>query len=448
MKKVIKMYLAVFMSVMMFFGNFSFATLGSSSARNIYLELEKANINSIKEFLDKNESLFDTDFNTCREELEIYGESLPGDFNNLKLKALGESDIKNNYYFSKVSLGSTQADKLSLEMVLKDNKVMIQIPELYEKHISVDVTKIKEICEKFEIEINEEEINEFVNMFSNAQNRNILSKQDEAYLKKVAPIYLKKLNSLIDSKYFTMNNSEKIEYDSNFIICKSVSFEITADEALNIVKVLLEDLQKDEKLLDILLFVANYFSTENITKEELRLVIDEFNQMIDLDKEELKDIKFISKLYYNTKILKRELKVASISLNEEESISLTTISNEYYELDLGEVKIRDNMAKEDKIQYHYIDIISEGIDYDYDYDTYEFVEIPYTKTESFNMVVETPDKNNTIIKFSKYDMDEKLIIKVKENVSTDKKLDCNFEFIWDTAEVDYKLFVNYLIEKM
>lgn len=451
MKKVMRMCLSVFMAVIMLFGNCSFAAIGNLLARNTYLELEKANINSIKKVIDENKIFFDTNFNTAREEVEIYGENLPGDFNNLKLKAIGETDIKNKYYYGKASLGSMQDDKLSFEMLLKDNKLMIQVPELYNKHVSVDFSKLKEICEKFEIEVTDEEINGIMNIISNPQEGSILSKQDEAYLKKVAPKYVKKLSNLVEASHFTMNNKARIEYNNKFIDCKSVSYEVTVKEILRCLCEILKDIKNDEKLVDIIILVFDYNGEFDIEKEEIVSGIDSLASGIEeeLKTDDFDGIKLISTLYYNTKkdILKRELKVANVFFDEEESISLTTIKNDYYELDLGEVKIKDNIIKTDKMQHHSIDIISEGINYDYDYYTEEIIEIPYTKTESFNILVETPDKNNTIITFSKDDMPEKLIIKVKENVSTNKKLGCNFEFILDTNEVDYKVFVNYLIEK-
>lgn len=451
MKKVMKMCLSVFMAVIMLFGNCSFAAIGNSSARNTYLQLEKANINSIKKVIAKNGILFDTNFNTGREKIEIYGENLPGDFNNLKLKTLEEIDIKNNYQYVKASLGSKEVDKLSFDMILKDNKIMMQVPEIYEKYVSIDITKLKEICEKFEIEVTDEEINGLMNIFSNVKEGSILSKQDETYLKKILPKYVKKLNSLGDASHFTMSNGLKIEYNHKFINCKSVSYEVTIKEIFKCLCEILKDIKNDEKLVDIFILMMNYNGEFDIEKEEILSGIDSIVCGIEeeLKTDDFDGIKLISTLYYNTKkdILKRELKVVNDLFGEEESISLTTINNDYYELDLGEIKIRDNIVKTNKIQYHYIDIISEGVNYDYDYDTDQLIKTPYTETESFKILVETPDKNNTVITFSKNDMDEKLIIKVKENVSTNKKLDCNFEFIWDTNEVDYKIFINYLIEK-
>ena len=210
MKKLMKMCMSMFMAVIMLLTNFSFAAPVSNTARNTYLQLEKKNISSINKWISKNNMIFDTNFNTAREEMEIYGENLPSDFNDLKLKLVEEADIKNKYQYAEMVLGTKETDKISLEMIFKDNILMMQVPELYEKFVSVDFSKAKELCEKFEIEVAEEDIKEFTKLLSNAQNGSILSKEDENYLKKTLPKYTKKLNALINAKYFSMDNNTKV----------------------------------------------------------------------------------------------------------------------------------------------------------------------------------------------------------------------------------------------
>lgn len=449
MRKVMKVCFSVFMSVMVLLGNCSFAAIGNSSARSTYLELEKNSIEAMKKVIAENEVLFNMDFNTVREEFEVYGENLPGDYNNLKLKATGENDSKSNYQYAKVSLGSKEFDKLSFEMILKDKTLMLQAPEIYEKHISIDFSKLKEICEKFDIEVTEEEINEFTNLLFNIQKESILSKQDEAYLKKIAPKYLNKISPLMSEKHFIMDNNSKIEYDTNLVTCKSVSYEVTMDEIINTISVLAKEIRNDQKLIDIIVRVINTSSSEQITVEEFEAALDEISQMLGQGTEELKDFKFVSTLYYNTQkeILKRELKKVMISLNEEMPISLTTIKGNYYALDLGELKIIDNVTKGINNEEHNITTIIEGINYDYNYETNEIIETPYVETENYKMLIENFNENNTIVTLSKEGVTEKIIIKINEKELTPKKVNYSFEFVWDTVEVDYKIFVNYSIEK-
>lgn len=448
MRKVMKVCFVVFMAVLVLLGNCSFAISINSSARSTYLQLEKNAIKSINNAINSN-ILFDTNFTTAKEKIEIYGENLPSDFNNLKLNVLEEIDMNKNYQYGEIVLATKGGEKLSCEVILKDTVLMMQIPELYEKHISIDFSKLKEICEKFEIEVTEEDINEFNKILSNAQKGSILSKQDEAYLKKIAPKYVKKLNSLITAKYFTMSNNEKIDYSSNSITCKSVSFEITMDEMMKIIDVLINEVKNDKKLIDIFVYLINSNGSERITTEEFVDALNELSQGLKVEAESLEDIKFMSKLYYNTKkeILKRELKIANIALNEESAISLTTIKDSYYELDLGEVKIIDSIKKGINTKEHNISVITKSVNYDYNYDTCEPILKPYTKTENFTVLVETPDKKNTVITFSNEGEEGKLIIKVNLKESTSKKLDCSLEFIGYTNELDYKVFVNYLMEK-
>lgn len=451
MKRLMKVCLSLFMAVIMVVGSCSFAAPVNSTARNTYLQLEKKNIKSVENFMLKNKLFFDTNFNSAREYMEIYGENLPGDLGNLKLKAIEELDKKKNYQYAEIVLGNKDIDKISLEMILKNNVLMMQVPEIYEKFVSIDFSKAKEICEKFEIEVTDEEINQFTKMLSTAQNGSILSKEDEVYLKKVAPKYVKMLNGLVDASHFTMNNSTRIEYDGKSLDCKSVSYEVTFREIMVSLCEILKEVRNDEKLLDIFMLVMNYNGEFDIEKEEIIYGIDSFVLGIEeeLKSDDFDSVKLVSTLYYNTKkeTLKREIKLVDIIFDEEEAISFTTIDGKYYELDLDDIKLVDNVVKLNKKTEHNISIIEEGIDYDFDEETYEFTEIPYTKTENFKVLVETPDKKNTSITFSKDGINEKFIVNLKLNTLASKKLDCNLEFIYDTDAVDYKVFVNYLVEK-
>ena len=71
MRKVMKVCFAVFMAVLVLLGNCSFAISINSSARSTYLQLEKNAIKSINNAINSN-ILFDTNFTTAKEKIEIY----------------------------------------------------------------------------------------------------------------------------------------------------------------------------------------------------------------------------------------------------------------------------------------------------------------------------------------------------------------------------------------
>lgn len=441
MKKFLKVCFSLFLVVVIGFGNCSFATVANSLAKNTYLQLEKKNIKLIENVLSQSKNIFDTNVTTSKQIVEVYSENFPDD---VKLKVVEEIDKNKNYQYDRFTLGTKESEKLSLDAVLKDSVLMLQVPELYEKYISIDFSKTKEICEKFGIELDSEQINQLTNIMSNAGNKNILSKEDEAYLTKVLPKYIKKINNLMNSKNFSMNNNSEITYGDKSLKCKSVSYEITAEDLLIALSELLKEVRNDEKLLDILVSTINLTGNVSITKESM---IEDIDFMISQQSsDETKEFKIISTLYYNSKkeTLKREIKVINPLLYiDEQVISLVTIDGDkeaYYELNYDGFKIVDNVVKTSKKAEHNVSIIETGIDFYTD-------GIVKKNRVDFKILVETPSKNKTVITSLIEGLDDKIIIEINKNVLTSKKLDYSFTFTYDTLDVDYKVFVNYYLEK-
>lgn len=455
MKKFMRVCLSMFLAIVIVFSNCSFAAVTNSLAKNTYLQLEKKNIKSIEKVLSQSKNFFDTNVNTSRETIEVYSENFPDD---VKLKVIEEFDKGKNYQYDRITLGTNETEKLSVDMVLKDNVLMLQVPELYEKYISIDFSKAKEICEKFGIELDSEQINQLTNIISNVGNKNILSKEDEAYLAKVLPKYVKKLNSLMDSKHFSMNSNAKITYGDKSLNCKSVSYEMTGKDMYDALYELLKEVRNDEKLLDIFVSAMNSTGKVNINKESMLEDIDFMISQLDLSQstgetEELEEVKLISTLYYNSKkeTLKREIKVKN-SFDEEQVISLVTIDGNkdaYYELNYDGFKIVDKVVKTSKKTEHNISVIETKIAF-YENTYFNREDIVGTEQENrvdFKIMVETPSKSKTVITGLVEGLDDKIIIEINEKVTTSKKLDYSFTFTYDTLDVDYKVFVNYYLEK-
>lgn len=271
MKKFLKVCFSLLLVVVIGFGNCSFAAVTNSLAKNTYLQLEKKNIKLIENVLSQSKNIFDTNVTTSKQIVEVYSENFPDD---VKLKVVEEIDKNKNYQYDRVTLGTKESEKLSLDAVLKDSVLMLQVPELYEKYISIDFSKTKEICEKFGIELDSEQINQLTNIMSNAGNKNILSKEDEAYLTKVLPKYIKKINNLMNSKNFSMNNNSEITYGDKSLKCKSVSYELTGKEIYDALHEVLKEVRNDEKLLDIFVSTMNLTGNVSITKESMIEDID------------------------------------------------------------------------------------------------------------------------------------------------------------------------------
>lgn len=458
MRNLAKVVFSFVMAMIIVMGNCSFAAINNSVAKSTYLQLESKTINSIKKTISKNKALLDTNFSSAKSQLEAYGENLGGDLDNLVLKSVQEVDKKSNYEYSEISLENKTGEKISLEIAFENNVLKIQIPQIYEKSISVDLLRLKELCERFEIEVDDEDINYFMTTLENSRNGQLISKENQEYLRKIAPKYATKLNKLLDSKYFSINQNAVLKYDDKNINCKSVSFEISMYDLLNVISELWNDVKKDEKLLDILVYI-NWSNSNKISKEELINEID-FILDIDYDNIDLRENVINSTLFYNSKkeVLKREFKLINIdnkAMNNEDeyNISLITINdnkNAYYELNLnnGEI-ISDNVIKSsNKKTEHNITVVTNTEKYSFT----EYTYVPYSESKEYKVILEQKDSKNFVItcmdsSLSESGLENKFIIEIYRKEMTSKKQDVNVKFSCIINGKNYNAYLNFLLEK-
>ena len=460
MRNLAKVFFSFVMAMIIVMGNCSFAAINNSVAKSTYLQLESKTINSIKKTISKNKALLDTNFSSAKSQLEAYGENLGGDLDNLVLKSVQEVDKKSNYEYSEISLENKTGEKVSLEIAFENNVLKIQIPQIYEKSISVDLLRLKELCEKFEIEVDDEDINYFMTTLENSRNGQLISKENQEYLRKIAPKYATKLNKLLDSKYFSINQNAVFKYNNKNINCKSVSFEISMYDMLNVISELWNDVKKDEKLLDILAYI-NWSNSNKISKEEL---INEFDSVLDIllnhDTTDSRENVINSTLFYNLKkeVLKREFKLINIdnkSMNNEDEydISLITINdnkNAYYELNLNNEKIiSDNVIKSsNKKTEHNITVVTNTKKYSFT----EYTYVPYSESKEYKVILEQKDSKNIVItcmdsSLSESGLENKFIIEIYKKEMTSKKQDVNVKFSCVINGKTYNAYLNFLLEK-
>ena len=458
MRNLAKVVFSFVMAMIIVMGNCSFATINNSVAKSTYLQLERKTINSIKKTISKNKALLDTNFSTAKSQLEAYGENLGGDLDNLVLKSVQEVDKKSNYEYSEISLENKTGEKVSLEIAFEKNVLKIQIPRIYEKSISVDLSRLKEVCEKFEIEVDDEDINYFMTTLENSRNGQLISKENQEYLRKIAPKYVAKLNKLLDSKYFSINKNAVLKYNDKNINCKSVSFEISMYDLLNVISELWNDVKKDEKLLDILAYI-NWGNSNKISKEELINEID-FILDIDYDNPDLRENVMNSTLFYNSKkeVLKREFKLINIdnkAMNNEDeyNISLITINdnkNAYYELNLNNGKIiSDNVIRSsNKKTEHNITVVTNTEKYSFT----EYTYLPYSESKGYKVILEQKDSKNFVItcmdsSLSESGLENKFIIEIYKKEMASKKQDVSMKFSCIINGKNYNAYLNFLLEK-
>ncbi|MBQ7667866.1 MAG: hypothetical protein IJS47_00875 [Clostridia bacterium] len=482
MKKIISLIM-----VMVLILSCSSFSMAANSGKTTYLKLIQSDIKALNKVSNSYNFLADTNYKTQRQTVEIYGENLPLEFSNLKLTTLEEEDKTKNYDYAKVTLGTRETEKLNVHVSFQNNVLRMQIPEIYDKTIVIDFNDLKNLCEKFEIDLSEEEINSIIAMLSNVNKGSVLTKDDEAYLKKVSKEYAKKITNLLNDKYFSSKTSDSIIYNGKTVKCKSVTLELPMLDVYGILNEILKDVRSDEKLLTI--FATSMASSGRpVTKEEIIDGIDEYLEDLEYSLAYMTDEKIVSTYYYNNKneVLKREISV--ITDYDTAKLGFVAIKNKkdaYYELETDNLLIKDYVTINSKKENHSIEfnLITEKVDweaygevsdmyydymdeyYDSYYDAYDsysdFVEKRYnivypnysdyqikeTTTYNANLLIETLDKYTTSYTFTVKDNPNSVKLDIYKNQANKNKLIYNLKLAVTYNYNEYKLYVNSTTER-
>lgn len=462
MKKFFRTFIAITMSITILFANFSFAAYSSSSAKNTYLGLEKNNIKELEKILSKLATSKFIEADILKSGIDLSGINLPGDFDSLKLNAINEFDKKDNYEYNKITLESQSKERISMEVILKDTKLAFNIPELYDKYISFDMSRLDEFLEKFDINLSMKDKEQLENLkykLLSGKEQSIFSKEEINYIKKIIPIYALKLSELTDSKYFSKQQNTEVEYNNKKIPCDVVVFEIPVSDILNIFNEVWKYAKSDEQLLDILAKSMNSGSNGEVyTKEE---IITAFNTifgkaMVTDNITYCNKMKVSSTLYYNSKkqTIQRTFKINDANKTDDKSdlfsISFITIrgsKNSFYELKFGDFEIRDFVTKTNKKDEHKIEIEVQTYNYDFDEETLEYIKIPDITVTNYSLTIEKVNSKETVLIFCRDEAPEnKITLKSKINTNQANKLNGEIQIILTMEDKDYGINAKYSME--
>lgn len=245
---------------------------------------------------------------------------------NLTSKTTMDYDNNKEYFYIDFESKYNDEDLISFEASMDKNKVLLTIFELLDEYLYIDSNKIEEFNIEQQKSLELAKSLEFTD-----SEKKIIEKSFKNYysvLKKSLPEDSFELKRNID----VISDNEKIQ-------CNMVELNLSGEDIETIIINLLEEVKKDEKLLNLLLAKFDKFldayDEEEITiyaslinKEMICTYIDNYIAYLNSD-EPIKDSIFIVRNYFdkNYNVLQRDF---VDPYTGDMYLSLTTIPNKFY----------------------------------------------------------------------------------------------------------------------
>lgn len=229
--------------------------------------------------------------------------------NQIKLELNETMDYKNSNFDMDLIL-SNDSDKLAIETNKRENDIYFKLVDIYDKYISVP----------FKV------------------STNVTSKEDLDYVtKSLKDIFLKSLDNskFVSESATSIINEEELELNK-------ISYEIDSNEADRIIKNIIEEMKKDDKLIEIL------SNNSNISKEEFISTLDSAIENLDTTSMDKVIISVYTKGILNEVIsydiyVKSENKSFKIAFSDYKDVEEIKISlNEMTMITLSTKKVKDN----------------------------------------------------------------------------------------------------------
>jgi len=192
--------------------------------------------------------------------------------NNFKIEFDGVSDKLNSKDSQNIKLKYDENELFELNYIRSNEKYGLKSDEVVSKYIVVENNNLKELSKKLGQDSNaisvdkieKIDINRFLNLIE--QNKDSISKE-----------YMEIISKQLSDKNFSKQKDINVTIDNNQISANSYSVVLTKTELNTLTVKLLEKMQNDEALIDILLYVANTYSTkidDIYIKEQLQDIIN------------------------------------------------------------------------------------------------------------------------------------------------------------------------------
>ncbi len=364
--KNLRRFLASFMAaILLFFNAPAFAASSTNASnKNTYMKLEKSAFTELVKQLEK------SDFGALQKFAKNNTKDISSEVGvevKLPLIKTRKYVITNNEpYNEKYEDASIKAfvdgeEVANLNMVANGNKISLQIPELFDNYFTVDMGNLKELFEKLEIDLDEDEIPTGIYYPCEMREALKLTKNEEKIVKDAKKKYSKLLDKeFLKNEFFSKEKSEELDINGIKYKTDVVKYEISDKDLFNGMKNIWTEFKNDKTLVDLIwtkfekVYELNKRTNpqlEKITKEEIISTIDEyFEDMEDYGMSE--DSYLISKLYYQkNKIIRRDIIEEDRGYEDENTLTIYTVKDknqEYYALVTEELKLEDKVNRANK----------------------------------------------------------------------------------------------------
>ena len=405
--KNLRRFLASFMAaILLFFNAPAFADSSTSASnKNTYMKLEKSAFSELVKQLEK------TDFGALQKFIKKNNQDISSEVGvevKLPLIKTRKYVITNNEpYNEKYEDANIKAfvdgeEVANLNIVANGNNMSFQIPELFDNYFTLDMGNLKELFEKLEIDLDEDEIPTGLYYPCEMREALKLTKSEEKIVKDAKKKYSKLLDKeFLKNEFFSKEKSEELDVNGYKYKVDVVKYEISDKDIFSGMKSIWTEFKNDKTLVDLIwakfekVYELNKRTNpqlEKITKEEIISTIDEYFD----EHEENGDNYLISKLYYQKgSIIRRDIIEEDRGYEDENTLAIYTVKDknqEYYALVTEDLKLEDKVNRANKDITH--NFIATTIRNHYDFANGEFV------------VEKTEEENKATLKLSQVNNNE------------------------------------------
>lgn len=219
---------------------------------------------------------------SCIENVGEATEDTSNSINNFNVSINGNIDKSNNYNYQDIKLLNKNEEKMQVEYVRDNNAFGVKFPELFQQHILLENSNLKDIFENMgyedvskipdSIEINDD-IFSYIS-FSNEEVKQLENK------------YTKILQEQIKNKSLTGGSNQIITVGEQQVKAKSYTLTLTKEQVNNIFLKVLEEIKQDDILLNKLSDIDNLTNiysiiTKNENNEDLKTkFVDNIDDLI------------------------------------------------------------------------------------------------------------------------------------------------------------------------
>ena len=292
--------------------------------QQLFFKYLAKNGETIKEFLVNNEldiektkhnTEAEITFNVESRDAQIANQSIPAE--NFNVKYLAKVDPENNKKLSETTLKYLTTDLFTLKYIRNNDLYALKSDEVINKYLAIDNNNLKEFATKLGVQDtsmipNKLQPINFKELFS------ITEEQQKALFKK----YLGIINTQISKDKYKSQKNVTITVKDKSINVTAYSLEITQDEAVRVLKSILNELKNDDATLNIFIDKIKTIDNENginlnDLKDILQNAINSLENMVISNEETIKITVYAS----DGKLVRTEIAVGNeiIYIDSEEN---------------------------------------------------------------------------------------------------------------------------------